>query len=131
MGDEVFALDIDRVQEIIRVPGVTRVPHVAGHVLGVCNLRGRIVPVMELRKLMRMPSRPLDRLSRILVLDFGGKQIGMLVDRANEVAHIRVSDIEPPPEEVRSVDRNLVTAVARLNARMVFILDLDQVLAIK
>jgi purine-binding chemotaxis protein CheW len=131
MEGELFALEIDRVQEIIRVPMITRVPHVARHVRGVCNLRGRIVPVLELRLLMRLATRTVDRDSRVMVLDLAGKQIGVLVDRASEVVHVKVGDVEPPPEEMRLIDKNLVTAVARLGERIIFILDVDRVLSLK
>lgn len=131
MDEESFALEIDRVQEIIRVPAITRVPHAAEHVRGVCNLRGRIVPVLDLRRLMKLPTRLMDRSSRVMVLDITGKRIGVLIDRVSEVARINVPDVEPPPEEMRSIDSNLVTAVARYGERMVFILDVDRVLALK
>lgn len=131
VATEQFAVEIDRVHEVIRVPSITRVPHLAAHIRGVVNLRGRIVPVMDLRLLMNLPPRPVDRMSRIMVLDLAKKQIGVLVDLVSEVLHVSVADVEPPPEEMRVIDRNLVTAVARAEKRMIFILDMDKVLALK
>lgn len=131
VATEQFAVEIDRVHEVIRVPAITRVPHLPGHIRGVVNLRGRIVPVMDLRLLMNLPPRAVDRMSRIMVLDLAKKQIGVLVDLVSEVLHVSVADVEPPPEEMRVIDRNLVTAVARAEKRMIFILDMDKVLALK
>lgn len=131
VATEQFAVEIDRVHEVIRVPAITRVPHLAAHIRGVVNLRGRIVPVMDLRLLMNLPPRAVDRMSRIMVLDLAKKQIGVLVDLVSEVLHVSVADVEPPPDEMRAIDRNLVTAVARAEKRMIFILDMDKVLALK
>ncbi len=129
IGRETFGVDIAHVREIIRAPRITRVPNADRAVTGVFNLRGRIVPLFVLRSLLNLPSRALDRDSRVMVFESGARHVGMLIDGVREVARVDVRDIEPPPEEITSaVDRNLVTAVARYRDRVIFLLDMDSVL---
>ncbi len=131
IGPEIYAVDIGKVQEIIRVPAVTRVPNAAAHVRGVFNLRGRIVAVYDLRRLLKLPAHDVAKESRVMVLDLQGKILGVLIDRVIEVARVDIPDIEPPPEEVSSIDANLVTGVARYRDQMVFLLDVDRVLGFR
>ena len=129
--DEVYALDISRVQEIIRVPVLTRVPNAPPHVVGVFNLRGRILAVFDLRTLLKLEPREADRGSRIMVLDLQGKSLGLLIDRVVEVARIDIPDVEAAPDEISAIDANLVTGVARYRDQMVFLLDVDRVLGLR
>lgn len=131
VGHEVFALEIERIQEIIRVPAMTRVPGAPAFVRGVCNLRGRIVPVIDMRARLGIETRPIDRSTRIIVVEpSASRRVGLLIDRVCEVARIAVPDIEPPPEELLSVAGNAVAAVAKFGGDMLFLLDLDRTLTV-
>jgi purine-binding chemotaxis protein CheW len=125
---EVFGVEIEKIREVLRVPVLTRVPNCGPDILGVFNLRGRIVPLFDLRNLLNLPRRKVDKDSRILILEAGSRLVSVLIDRVREVSRIDMRDIEPTPEEIALVDRNMVSAVARNQDQMIFLLDLRTVL---
>jgi purine-binding chemotaxis protein CheW len=129
VGKETFGLEIQHIQEIIRPPAITRVPNASRHVRGVFNLRGKIVPVFDLRILLTLAPRELDSSSRVMVVNIQQKSVGVLIDRVVEVAYIDLPDIEPPPEELAHGERNLISGVARHADSMIFMLDAGRILA--
>lgn len=94
--NEEFGVDILKVQEIIRTVDITRVPKSPGFVEGVINLRGKIVPVIDLRKRFGIEKKPYDNETRIVVVELPDKVVGFLVDRVKEVIRVEKSVIEPP-----------------------------------
>src|SRR5689334_19622137 len=101
VGAEMFGVPIMNIHEIVRVPDITAVPEARNGVEGVINLRGRVIPVIDLRKLFRTSqapsSSPSSRKNRILVAEIDGKFVGLIVDAASEVLKLPASDLEPPP----------------------------------
>ncbi len=128
IANEEFGVDILKVQEIIRVLDVTRVPNCPAFVEGVINLRGKIVPVVDLRLRFSLPQIEKDNNTRIIVVELAEKTVGFLVDRVKEVIRIETSIIEPPPELVTNVQTRYITGVAKLEDRLLILLDLDRVL---
>lgn len=125
---EEFGVDILKVQEIIRPVAITRVPHAPVFVEGVINLRGRIVPVIDLRKRFDLPHRERDKDTRIIVVDLTDKVVGFMVDAVKEVIRVDRGTIEPPPELAVGIDAHYITGVAKLEDRLLILLDLDEVL---
>ncbi len=127
--NEEFGVDILKVQEIIRTVEITRVPKSPTFVEGVINLRGKIVPVIDLRKKFGIDRRELDNETRIIVVELTDKVVGFLVDKVKEVIRVEKSIIEPPPELTTSISTNYITGVAKLQDRLLILLDLDRVLS--
>ena len=129
IADEVYAVDIHQVKEIIRVPEITRVPRTPEFVEGVVNLRGSVIPVIDLRKRLGFEAGQAGRDQRIVVMEMGEQTVGMIVDSVSEVLQVDVEDIEPPSPYVLSVDSQYIVGIAKLEERLVILLDADRVLS--
>ncbi|HUI29740.1 MAG TPA: chemotaxis protein CheW [Candidatus Acidoferrales bacterium] len=127
--NEEFGVDILRVQEIIRTVEITRVPKSPVFVEGVINLRGKIVPVIDLRTRFGIEKKTHDNETRIIVVELPDKVVGFLVDMVKEVIRVEKSVIEPPPELTTNINANYITGVAKLQDRLLILLDLDKVLS--
>ncbi len=127
LNDEEYAFEISQVQEIIRVSGWTRVPNAPGHIKGVINLRGRIIPVVDPKLRMGFTSGEMTKDSRIIVVEAGKKVIGMLVDRVSQVLRLPLRTIETAPDEVTEADKGFVKGVGKLDGRLIILLDLGKV----
>lgn len=127
--NEEFGIDILKVQEIIRPVEITRVPNAPTYVEGVINLRGRIVPVVDLRKRFGLPRRDHDKNTRIIVVELTDKVVGFMMDAVKEVIRVERSVIEPPPDLAIGIDAHYITGVAKLDDRLLILLDLDEVLS--
>lgn len=126
---EEYALPINQVQEINRVGEITRVPNSPTHVLGVMNLRGKIVPVIELKQRLKLGKAQINKESRIVVVEQGPKVLGLLVDRVAQVLNISSDQIESAPEEVVQLHENFVKSIGKIDNRMVILLDLEKVIS--
>lgn len=125
---EEFGIDILNVQEIIKPVDITRVPNSSPYVKGVINLRGRIVPVVDLRARFHLPQRTPDKETRIVVVELEDKVVGFLMDAVKQVIRIDRAIIEPPPPQATSVDSNYLKGVAKLEDRLLTLLDLHNLL---
>jgi purine-binding chemotaxis protein CheW len=125
---EEYGIPVAQVREVIRVGDITRVPQAPAHVRGVTNLRGRILPVVELRSRLGLePAAPTSR-SRIVVVEVRDRVLGLLVDAVLQVVKVPRETVAPTPEEVRSSDTEYLGGVARWNGRLVILLELEQAL---
>jgi len=127
LEEEEYALPISQVQEIKRVGDITRVPNAPEHVRGVMNLRGRIVPVIELKKRLSLGEAMIDSESRIVVVEQGRKVLGLMVDRVAQVLNMAAGQIEDAPEEVVQIQENYIKGVGKMDERMIILLDLEQI----
>lgn len=127
LGEE-YGVPISQVQEIVRVGGITMVPNSPPYMQGVINLRGRVMPVLNLRKRLGLPDKEMSSASRIVVTEVGSKVIGLLVDAVSHVIKIPPQSVEPAPEEVLEIDTDYITGVGKLSDRMVILLDLEKLL---
>lgn len=127
-GEE-FGIDILRVQEIIRPVPVTRVPNAPPFVEGVINLRGRIVPIIDARRRFGLPARAADDDSRIVVIELADRTVGFIMDAVREVIRIERGVIEPAPDLAVGVDADYISGVAKLDDRLLILLDVERVLS--
>ena len=123
-----YAVPINRVQEIVRVPEITRVPHAQAGVEGVINLRGRVLPVVDLAARLALGITKRERSARVVVVDGGSESIGLLVDGVSEVLRVSAADVEPPSATTTGNGPTAVLGVAKLGERLVLLLDLDAAL---
>lgn len=129
IGDAEFGIDILKVQEINKMMDLTAVPKTPKFVEGVANLRGRIIPVINLRSRLGLEIKEYDSDTRIIVVDLQDKTIGFIVDEVKEVLRIPNSITEQPPEIVSGVDANYITAIGKLEDRLLILLDLSKLLS--
>jgi len=127
LGEE-YGVPISQVQEIVRVGGITMVPNSPVFMEGVINLRGRVLPVLNLRKRLGLSEKEISSASRIVVTEIGNKVIGLLVDAVSHVIKIPPENVEPAPEEVLEIDTDYITGVGKLHDRMIILLDLEKLL---
>lgn len=128
IGQEEFGLDIQRIQEINRMVDITHVPNSPEFVSGVINLRGKVIPIIDLRKRFGFPQKEYDRNTRIIVVELGEAVIGFIVDAVQEVIRIPKNITEPPPPIVAGIGSEDITAVAKLENRLLILLDPDRIL---
>lgn len=128
LGSEEFGVDIMRVQEIIRIPPITRVPKAPSYIEGVINLRGNVIPVVSLRNRFGMDRVEETDLSRIIVLQVQNKVFGITVDAVTEVLRLDKDAIEPPPPVALGMDSHFILGVGKINERLLILLNLDQIM---
>jgi purine-binding chemotaxis protein CheW len=126
LAEEEYGIGIDNVQEIIRASDITYVPGAPSHVKGVINLRGKIIPVVDLRRRFSLPEIVESEFQRIIVVELGEKRLGILVDSVSQVIRLSSSIIEKIPEEVTTVNENYIKGVGKLDSRLIIILDLNR-----
>jgi len=129
LGAELYGVEISRVHEIIRLQSVTRVPRAPAFVEGVINLRGKVIPVVDLRRRFGLPTADHTRASRIVVVELGDQVVGIVVDGVSEVLRVNTSIVEPPSPVVAGIDSEYLHGIAKLTDRLVILLDLDRILA--
>jgi Chemotaxis signal transduction protein len=128
LGTEEFGVDIMLVQEIIRIPPITRVPKAPSFVEGVINLRGNVIPVVSLRSRFGMERVDETELSRIVVLQIQGKVFGIRVDAVTEVLRLDSEGIEPPPQVTMGMDSQFIRGVGKIGERLLILLDLTHIM---
>lgn len=125
---EEFGVDILKVQEIIRMIQISKVPNSPEFVEGVINLRGRVIPVVSLRTKLGLTRIEQDKNTRIIVVELNGKTIGFIVDEVNEVLRIPAGITEAPPAVASGINSEFITSIAKLEDRLLILLDLEKVL---
>jgi len=129
LGAELYGCEISRVHEIIRLQSVTKVPRAPAFVEGVINLRGKVIPVVDLRRRFGLPTADHTRASRIVVVEIGDQVVGIVVDGVSEVLRVNSAIVEPPSPVVAGIDSEYLHGIAKLSDRLVILLDLDRILA--
>ncbi|MGB9661446.1 MAG: chemotaxis protein CheW [Moorellaceae bacterium] len=128
LAGETYGVDIAHVHEIIRLQPITQVPRTPSFVEGVINLRGRIIPVIDLHKRFGLPLAEATNNTRIMVVEVNGITVGMIVDAVLEVLRLPEENIEPPPPIIKGVDVAYLRGVGKWEDRLIILLDLDRVL---
>ena len=127
---EEFGVEINAVQEIIRMVNITEIPRSPPYVKGLINLRGHIVVVISLSTIMRVQSRELDANTRIIVADVGGTVMGFIVDSVSEVIRLPSKNIEPTPSIITNKIRSeYIKGVGKINERLLIMLNLNKMLS--
>jgi len=132
IGAEQFGVNILMVQEIIRSTPITSVPNAPSFVEGVINLRGNIIPVIDLRKRLHLDPGDMDPTDTwIIILDIEGKITGFIVDSVTEVLKIQASGIEPPPDIiVAGLESQYIQGVCDIGEKLLIILDFNRILLV-
>jgi purine-binding chemotaxis protein CheW len=128
LGSEEYGVDISQVQEINRMVAITHVPRAPKFMEGVINLRGQLIPIIDLRTRFTMPRVEHTKNTRIVVTEIGAKRVGMVVDSVSEVLRIPVEQIEDAPEMITGVDTEYIRGVGKMNERLIILLDLGRII---
>jgi len=128
LSDEAYGVDIAAVREIMRMQEITEVPRAPEFVEGVINLRGNVVPIVELGQRLGHSAKERDKETRIVVMDIAGHDIGMIVDKVSEVLRIPGDSIEPPSSVITTADSDYLMGIAKLEKRLIILLDARRVL---
>jgi purine-binding chemotaxis protein CheW len=129
LGEESYAIDINMVREIIQMQSITRVPGTPHSVEGVINLRGAVIPIVDLRKKFKLNKVSKDKDTRIVVVSCKGQDVGVIVDSVAEVLRIPVDSIEPSSSVFSEEHLEHLQGIVKLENRLVILLDMDQVLS--
>ena len=129
IGEEEFGVNILKVQEIIRTMEITKVPRAPEFVEGVINLRGKVIPIIDLRRRFGLAPQAHDKTPRLIVIERNYIIVGVGVDAVSEVLRIPASTVEPPPPVVAGVDSDYISGVGKLQDRLLIMLDLDKLLS--
>ena len=127
LGEEEYGVDILKVHEIDRMMDITEVPNAPSSIEGVINLRGKVIPVINLRRKFNLPEREADSRTKIVVVDIG-TSAGMIVDSVSEVLRISSDIIEPPPPMTAGVSSEYIRGVGKLKDRLLILLDIEKLL---
>lgn len=128
LHEQVYGINIESVLEIIRVESVTSVPGTADFIEGVINLRGKVIPIMDLCKRFNMPPSRVSAATRVIIVEAGGVKVGMIVDSVSEVLRFPASSIEPPPSMISGSGIEALRGIALVDGRLIILLDLGKVL---
>ena len=131
LSAEAYGVDIGAVREIIRMQEITAVPQTPDFVEGVINLRGKVTPVVDLRKKLGVAVAERSDENRIVVMDIGGQDIGMVVDAVNEVLRISADSVEPPSSVVSTAEADYIMGIAKLDSKLIILLNLGKVLSMQ
>ncbi len=129
LGSEEYGVDISQIQEIIRMVEITRVPRTPDFMEGVINLRGQLIPIIDLRARFGMERIAPTKSTRIIVTEIGTKRVGIIVDSALEVLHIPIESIEQAPEMISGVATDYLQGVGKVGGRLIILLDLTMVIS--
>ena len=128
LNNEEYAVDILNVQEINRITEITAVPNSPDYVEGVINLRGKVIPVIHLRKKFSFEEKPTDDTSRIIIMEINGITNGLIVDSVSEVLRVPSSHIEPAPPMSSDVNSKFIKGIAKLEERLIILIDIDRLI---
>ena len=128
LGDEDYCLEIRHVTEIVGIQKVTEVPDMPHYVKGVVNLRGQVIPVIDMRLRFNMPGREYDERTCIVVISLNGGQVGLVVDTVNEVRSIEETNVSPPPKSGGAPSAQYIRGLGKVGESVKIILDANKLL---
>ena len=128
LSNELYGINIAMVESIIKVQAITKLPQTPTYVKGVTNLRGSVLPVIDLRTRFALNEKEDSRQTRIMIVTLGSVKAGIIVDGVSEVLRISDESIEPLPPMVNSVDSAFLKGIVRLEDRLIILLELSKVL---
>lgn len=129
LKDEEYGVEVNQVRSIEKLEHITRVPRTPKFVKGVINLRGVVTPIINLRNRFDLEESEYTESTRVIIVAVGELEVGLIVDAANDVIDIQVDAIEPPPAVVGGVEAAYLRGVAKLDKRLLILLNLDKVLS--
>lgn len=131
LAGEQYGVNIAKVESIIKMQTITKLPQAPRYVEGITNLRGKVLPVIDLRLRFSLPTQELSEDQRIIVVNPDGEDIGLIVDEVSEVLTIAEQAIEPAPNITTTIDSSFIVGIAKIDQRLVILLDLEKVIKVE
>lgn len=128
LDDVEYGVDILAVHEILRFPEITRLPNTPNFIIGVINLRGNVIPVVDVRRRFGFPRAKVTDLTRIIVIETNDKLVGLMVDNVHQVVRITQNNVDPPSDLIEGVSEKYIWGIGRLKDRLIVILNLANIL---
>lgn len=128
IGGQLCALSIEEVVEIIRIQTITDVPDVKEYIVGMINLRGNIITVLDLRKRYKMLAQSFQKKTRIMIVHYDGEEVGIIVDEVMMVTYVDKTNVEPPLEMFNTIEKDCFKGFAKIDEQLIGILNLEKVL---
>lgn len=129
LANEEYGVEIVRAQEIIMPGQITRMPEVPEFICGLINLRGHVIPIVDLRKRLGLEAKPNDEHTRIIVVNVDKKIIGMVVDAVTEVLRIGADQVESPPSSIAGIDHEYIRGLVKLQDKLLILLNIENILS--
>jgi purine-binding chemotaxis protein CheW len=126
LANEDYAIAITKIQEIILMKPITRIPQVPDFIEGLINLRGSVIPIINLRKRFGLPQHEVDEETRTIVVNVHGKTVGCIVDAVTQVMRISRDQIQPPPLSFLAISHQYIAGLAHIDERLLIILDIER-----
>jgi purine-binding chemotaxis protein CheW len=130
VGEEEYGLELPRVKEVIRMREITWLPKAPSFVKGIINLRGDVIPIIDLRDKFGLELREDTTQTRVIVVEIEGRLVGLVVDSASQVVRILADQIDPPPSVPGGFSQELITGVGKIDHRLVILLNADSILTV-
>jgi purine-binding chemotaxis protein CheW len=131
LGEEEYGIPILQVQEILKLPLVTRLPKSADYIAGIIDLRGIVIPIVLLNKKFKLPHNSSVEQERAIVVQISGKQVGLAIDSVSSVINVNTKDIEAPPPVIKGISERYIRGIAKDKQTFVIILDIYQIFSIE
>jgi len=128
VGDEEYGFELQHVKEVIRMREVTWLPETPSYVQGIVNLRGQVIPIIDLREKFGLPSTETTAETRVIVVEVEGSAVGMVVDSASQVVRLPENQFEPPPAVLSKASQAYITAVGKQGDKLITLLDVRRLL---
>jgi purine-binding chemotaxis protein CheW len=129
VGAEEYGLELLRVREVIRMRRITWLPKAPSCVKGIINLRGDVIPIVDLRERFGLVPQGQTVMTRVIVVEVEGRLVGIVVDSASQVVHVAADQFDPPPAVIGEVSRDFITAVGKMGEKLIIMIDVDRVLS--
>ncbi len=130
IGKEEYGLEILTVKEVIRIREITRIPKAPVFVKGIINLRGDVIPIIDLREKFGLEIQEYTTMTRVIIVEVDGKSIGMVVDSVSQVIRIEKDQVEPPPPLIGGISAEYLRGVGKIGEKLIIMLNIDKILTV-
>lgn len=131
LGEEEYAIPISIVEEIVKITNLIRVPQSKSYFAGIMDIRGKVVRMIDLGKRLNIRSANTAQAERAIVINLGGKSVGIIVDRVSHVVHFPASQVDPPPPSVKGISSRYITGVGKKENRFIILIDIEKILTLE
>jgi len=127
IGKEEYGIEILKVQEILKLPKITKLPKSIEYIMGVIDLRGKVIPIIDLSKKFSIKTEKNSDTARTIVVNIEGKKVGLAIDSVSHVVKVNSNEIEPPPPVVKGISGKYIVGIAKLEEGFVVVLDINKI----